>query len=477
MAIRLEPKSPFIPGTAIAPFSSKDVDPSKLGFTPETLGQRLPFGKGIDRYISFENLCNHILSILYDQWIMHGKTIVLCRTNSMLMFDCLDCGLPMGETYHKTTPENKKLSWVHQILEALQKNRFILSFQTDEGHIWVEKSEGVSRLIPGDFFRNPEPISPFCENPDVQKSDVPSLPSGKGKDIPLSPPRYLKNIDPSKLGFTRETLDQNLSLGNDRCIRFETLCEILLPVICKQFCVFENTIFLDETNEEFILKSLDYGLPNGETYHKTTPQNKKQSWIYQILEALQNNNYILSFEISEKYIRIEKSKRTPEVIPVPFLTNPMPIRRVPEVNPAFSYPAPTDALPSFAYLNTSKLDFTPKTFELIHDLGASASPRMIPFKNLCDRILLIVRTAFEWRRNRDNNILLLDGSNYDNFSDVLDCGLPTGENYHKATPEIQKQSWVYEIFQSLQRTRYIKSFAIENKGKTRIRIVIEEDVF
>ena len=475
MAIRLEPKSPFIPGTAIAPFSSKDVDPSKLGFTPETLGQRLPFGLPTsERYVSFENLCNHILSILYDQWIVHNKTIILCRANSMLILDCLDCGLPKSETYHKTTLENKKLSWVHLILEALQKTGFILSFQTDEGHIWVEKNKGVSREIPGDFFRNSEPTSSFCENPDVQKLNVPPQALRKGKDIPLPPPRYLKNIAPSKLGFTRETLDQNVSLGNDRYIHFEALFETLVPAICKQFCVYENTIFLDE---ELILKSLDYGLPNGETYHKITPEKKKQSWIYQILEALQNNNYILSFEISEKNIRIEKSKRTPEVIPVPFLINPAPIRRVPEVNPAFSYPAPTDALPSFAYLNTNKLDFTPKTFELIHDLGASASPRMIPFKNLCDRILHIVRTAFEWRRNRDNNILLLDGSNYDNFSDVLDCGLPTGENYHKATPEIQKQSWVYEIFQSLQRTRYVKSFAIENNGKTRIRLVIEEDVF
>lgn len=469
MAVRLEPKSPFTHGPAIAPFSSKEIDPGKLGFTPETLGQRLPFGPtASNRYISFENLCNHILSILHDQWVCHNKTIILCRTNSMLILDCWDCGLPNGETYHKTIPENKKLSWVHQILEALQRTRFILSFQTDEGHIWVEKNECVSRLIPGNFFRNPEPIGLY-ENSDVQKSDAPSLPLGKGKDIPLLPPSYFKNIDPSKLGFTRETLDQSLSLGNDRYVRFETLCETLLPVICKQFCVFENTIILDETNEELILKSLDYGLPNGEKYQTTTPENKKLSWVYRILEALVKKHYILSFEIGEKYIRIEKSNRLPEIIPVSFLSNLAPISSV-QAKPASINPAPTDALPSFKHLKTSKLDFTAETLDLTHDLGSSDSRRSISFQKICDRILSVVRSAFKWRR--DNNILL-DGSNEDNFVDVLDCGLPTGKNYHTAPPEIQKQSWVYLIFQSLQRTRYIKSFEIGLKaGLTEIRIVV-----
>ncbi len=456
--------SSFKPPAVISPPSLNDLHPNKLGFTPETLEQKLPFGPTTDRYISFENLCNHILYILQDQWACYNNTIILCSENSMLILDCWDCGLPKGEKYHTTTPQNKKLSWIDQVFQALVKNGYILSFKTNEGHIWIEKNKLVDRLTSGVSFRNPELAS--LEDSDTQKPDASTQTSGKGKDIPLSPPSYFKDITPSQLGFTQETLDQCLSLGNDRCVRFETLCEILLPVIRKWFCVFENTIILDATNEEFILKSLDYGLPKGEKYQTTTPENKKQSWLYQILEALEKKYYILSFEIGEKFIRIEKSKRKPEVIPVRLISNLVPTQRVPEVNPAFSYPEPNNALPNFKHLMASKLDFTPETFELTHALGSSVS-RIIRFQNLCDRILPVVRSAFKWRRE---NTFLLDGSNDDNFFDVLDCGLPPGKTYQTATPEMQKQSWVYLIFQSLQRTRYIKSFAIEHSDKTRIRI-------
>jgi hypothetical protein len=463
--------------------SFNDFHLSKLGFTQETLRQRLPFGPAaFGLHISFEKLCHHILTILHDEWNSHPNKIILCRTNSVLILDCWNCGLPEGENYHATTTENKKLSWVDQFFQALQKNGYILSFKTDEGHIWIDKNTMITGRLAS---KSPEQMSPFCEGAHVQKSDAPSSTSEKGKDIPLSPPSYFKEIDPSKLGFTQETLDQIEPFGRlhdrDRSVRFETLCEILLLEICKQFCVYENTLFLDATNEGFILDSLDYGLPSGEKYHTTTPDNKKHSWLYQILEALEKKYYILSFEINEKFIGIEKSKRTPEVIPVPSQApitrgleiTPVPsqalITRVPEIKPAFSYPVPTDALPNFKYLKSSKLDFTPETFELTHALSSSASGRIIRFQNLCDRILGVVRSAFKWRR--DNNILL-DGSSDDNFFDVLDCGLPSGKTYHTATPEMQKQSWVYQIFKALERTRYIKSFAIENKGKTQIRIVV-----
>lgn len=197
MAIKAAASGPsFKPSAPVTSFPSlNDLHPNKLGFTPETLEQRLPFGPTTDRYISFENLCHHILSILQDQWACYNNTIILCSANSMLILDCWDCGLPKGEKYHTTTPENKKLSWIDQVFQALVKNGYILSFKTDEGHIWIEKNKMVDRLTSGVSFRNPE-LASLYEDSDTQKPDAPTPTSGKGKDIPLSPPSYLKTLLP-----------------------------------------------------------------------------------------------------------------------------------------------------------------------------------------------------------------------------------------------------------------------------------------
>jgi hypothetical protein len=155
-----------------------------------------------------------------------------------------------------------------------------------------------------------------AQNPSVSLS-VTSTPAPVGPSAPhglsllLPRPSLKGGVDAIKLGFAVDTLNRAVVIKNimpdpDRPTRtyvFSSVCDDILKAICASNG--KSPIIFNNVDSGHILDFLNFGLPEGESYHMTTPDNQKQSWVYQTLQALATGRYISSFEICNNNDRTE----------------------------------------------------------------------------------------------------------------------------------------------------------------------------
>jgi hypothetical protein len=156
--------------------------------------------------------------------------------------------------------------------------------------------------------------SPAPVNTDFQRSQSPAPvnPSAPHSLSSLLPrPSVKGDVDAIKLGFSVDILNRTVAIKNiipdpDRptlTFVFSDVCNVILDAI--RHSNQKGPIIFNKVDSGHILDYLNFGLPEGESYHTTAPDNQKLSWVYQTLQALVTGRYISSFEISGNNNRTE----------------------------------------------------------------------------------------------------------------------------------------------------------------------------
>lgn len=148
---------------------------------------------------------------------------------------------------------------------------------------------------------------PAPSNPSASSGPTPapvnsSVPQALSLLLPR--PSLKGDVDAIKLGFPLDILNRRVVIQKifsdpdnpTMTFVFSEICNNILDAI--RHSNQKSPIIFNKVYSGHILDYLDFGLPKGQSYHTTTPDNQKQSWIYQTLQALVTGRYISSFEIS-----------------------------------------------------------------------------------------------------------------------------------------------------------------------------------